>query len=145
MEEKYLAYQWRHWTTDNSCACQSEPTLLFVITLIASFYTFFIFSKNPKLKAKEINVIKKSSLQMSDDWVLTIPLFFYINWYGIGHLQRGYKIFEVPKFLCCCIWIEPRLVYVLLNTYAINFSLKNFQKTTFSRSTFISLKTPFFW
>ncbi len=30
MEEKYLAYQWRHSTTDISSACRSEPTLLFV-------------------------------------------------------------------------------------------------------------------
>ncbi len=34
MEAKYLAYQWHHSITDNSCSCRSEPTLLFVITLI---------------------------------------------------------------------------------------------------------------
>ncbi len=34
MVGKYLAYQWRHSTTDNSCACQNELTLLCVITLV---------------------------------------------------------------------------------------------------------------
>ncbi len=39
MAEKNLAYQWHHSTTDNSCACWREPTLLFVITLDKSLYS----------------------------------------------------------------------------------------------------------